>query len=207
MPLFLTSIRLAVRALRRNTLRTALTMLGMVIGVGAVVTMMALGKGGMRPDVARAVVGNVAGLEKVTLEQLAKTLDRASKTMTALLAGIAGVSLLVGGIGIMNIMLVSVIERTREIGLRMAVGARRQDILLQFLMEAVVLSTLAGLIGIGLGAASAFAMGWFLHWPILIAPASIGASFFFSCLVGVFFGFYPAMRASRLDPIEALRYE
>jgi putative ABC transport system permease protein len=139
-------------------------------------------------------------------EMMAATSEN-TKTMTLFVTMIAAISLLVGGIGIMNIMLVSVIERTREIGLRMAVGARRQDILLQFLMEAVVLSTLAGLIGIGLGILSAIVIAKFLHWPILIAPTSIAASFLFSCLVGVFFGFYPAMRASRLDPIEALRYE
>jgi putative ABC transport system permease protein len=139
-------------------------------------------------------------------EMMAATSEN-TKTMTLLLSMIASISLLVGGIGIMNIMLVSVVERTREIGLRMAVGARRQDILLQFLMEAVVLSTIAGVIGMILGAAAAIVISQTLKWPTLIAPAAIGASFVFSCAVGVFFGFYPALRASRLDPIEALRYE
>jgi putative ABC transport system permease protein len=139
-------------------------------------------------------------------EMMAATSEN-TKTMTLFVTMIAAISLLVGGIGIMNIMLVSVVERTREIGLRMAVGARRQDIMLQFLMEAVALSTLAGLIGIALGAGAAILIAKLLNWPTLIAPASIAASFCFSGLVGVFFGFYPAMRASRLDPIEALRYE
>ena len=130
-----------------------------------------------------------------------------TQTMTFLLSMIASISLLVGGIGIMNIMLVSVVERTREIGLRMAVGARGMDILLQFLMEAVVLSSVAGVIGILLGPGAASVISHFKHWPTLIAPASIGVSFLFAFGVGVFFGFYPAMRASRLDPIEALRYE
>jgi len=141
------------------------------------------------------------------MSEIASTMSQTSRVMTVLLAFIASISLLVGGIGIMNIMLVSVVERTREIGLRMAVGARRQDILLQFLMESVVLSSFAGLIGMALGAGSAIVISTVLKWPTLISPGSIGVSFVFSCAVGVFFGFYPAMRASRLDPIEALRYE
>jgi len=141
------------------------------------------------------------------MSEIASTMTQTSRVMTVLLAFIASISLLVGGIGIMNIMLVSVVERTREIGLRMAVGARRQDILLQFLMESVVLSSFAGLIGMALGAGSAIVISTVLKWPTLISPGSIGVSFVFSCAVGVFFGFYPAMRASRLDPIEALRYE
>ncbi len=139
-------------------------------------------------------------------EMMAATNENA-KVMTILLSMIASISLVVGGIGIMNIMLVSVVERTREIGLRLAVGARRVDILLQFLLEAVVLSSVAGVIGVLLGMGAATAIPKMLHWPALIAPGSIGVSLLFSCAVGVFFGFYPAMRASRLDPIEALRYE
>jgi len=127
--------------------------------------------------------------------------------MTVLLAVIASISLVVGGIGIMNIMLVSVVERTREIGVRMAVGARGRDILRQFLFEAVVLSTLAGLVGMAIGGAAASVISSTLKWPTLLSPAAIGVALLFSCGVGVFFGFYPAVRASRLDPIEALRYE
>jgi putative ABC transport system permease protein len=139
--------------------------------------------------------------------EMAAAMTQTSSVMTLLLALIASISLVVGGIGIMNIMLVSVVERTREIGLRMAVGARKSDILFQFLTEAVVLSLAAGIIGMLLGMTAASIISHTLHWPALISPASIGIAILFSCGVGVFFGFYPAMRASRLDPIEALRYE
>jgi putative ABC transport system permease protein len=166
-----------------------------------------LARGGLRPDVARAVVGNVGGLEKVTLEQLGRTLDRATKTMTALLGSIAAVSLIVGGIGIMNIMLLSVTERTREIGIRRAVGARAGDVLRQFLAEAIALSVIGGLAGIALGAAASGAIAQMLKWSTSISPASIALSFAVAAAVGVFFGYYPARQASRLDPIDSLRYE
>jgi putative ABC transport system permease protein len=167
----------------------------------------ALAKGGMRPEVARAVVGNVAGLEKVTLEQLSKTLDRASKTMTALLASIAGVSLLVGGIGIMNIMLLSVTERTREIGIRRAVGARARDVRRQFVAEAVTLSLVGGFVGVLLGFAASTSISQLLRWSSTISPGAVALSFGIAALVGIFFGWYPARQAAQLDPIESLRYE
>jgi putative ABC transport system permease protein len=129
------------------------------------------------------------------------------KTMAALIAGIAAVSLLVGGIGIMNIMLVSVTERTREIGLRMAVGARRRDLLAQFLVEASVLSGIGGLVGIAIGASGASFAASAMRWPVILAPEWMVLAVGFSAAVGVLFGFYPAWRASRLDPIDALRYE
>jgi putative ABC transport system permease protein len=127
--------------------------------------------------------------------------------MTMLLAAIASVSLLVGGIGIMNIMLVSVTERTREIGLRMAVGARSRDILAQFLVEAVTLAVAGGVVGIAAGLVSAQTIASLANWTTDVPPESIGLAFAFSAAVGIFFGFYPARKASRLDPIEALRYE
>jgi putative ABC transport system permease protein len=141
------------------------------------------------------------------LSEVLQTQEESSKVMTYLLAAIASVSLLVGGIGIMNIMLVSVTERTREIGLRMAVGARGRDILGQFLIEAVTLSLIGGLIGIAAGVGGAEALSYFAEWRTLVAPQSIGLAFGFAAAVGVFFGFYPARKAARLDPIEALRYE
>jgi len=142
-----------------------------------------------------------------TQQEIAETATATSRVMTVLLGAIAGVSLLVGGIGIMNIMLVSVTERTREIGVRMAVGARGNDILTQFLIEAVTLSSVGGIIGIicGIGASSLLSV--YAHWPTLISIASIAIAFLFSAAVGVFFGFYPARKAAALDPIEALRYE
>jgi putative ABC transport system permease protein len=127
--------------------------------------------------------------------------------MTLLLASVAAVSLLVGGIGIMNIMLVSVTERTREIGLRMAVGARARDILSQFLVEAVTLALVGGLVGIVLGVGGSFAIGHFAGWRTDLQVNAIVLAVGFAAAVGVFFGFYPARKASRLLPIEALRYE
>jgi putative ABC transport system permease protein len=141
------------------------------------------------------------------LSEILQTQEESSKVMTYLLAAIASVSLLVGGIGIMNIMLVSVTERTREIGLRMAVGARGRDILSQFLIEAVTLSLIGGVIGIAAGLGGAEALSYFAEWRTLVAPGAIALAFGFAAAVGVFFGFYPARKAARLDPIEALRYE
>jgi len=141
------------------------------------------------------------------LSEVLQTQEESSKVMTYLLAAIASVSLLVGGIGIMNIMLVSVTERTREIGLRMALGARRRHILLQFLIEAVTLSLIGGIIGIALGLSGSRAISYFAEWRTLVAPQSIVIAFGFAAGIGIFFGFYPARKASRLDPIEALRYE
>ena len=140
-------------------------------------------------------------------QEIAEAMSATTEVMTALLAAIASVSLLVGGIGIMNIMLVSVTERTREIGIRMAVGARGRDILLQFLIEAVALSSTGGLLGIGLGIGGARLITMIKQWPTLISPNSVIIAFAFSAAVGVFFGFYPARKASQLDPIDALRYE
>jgi putative ABC transport system permease protein len=136
-----------------------------------------------------------------------QTQEEASRVLAYLLAAIAAVSLLVGGIGIMNIMLVSVTERTREIGLRMAVGARRRDILTQFLVEAVALSLVGGALGIAVGLGSASAISYFAEWQTLIAPESIVLAFGFAAAVGLLFGVYPARKAASLDPIEALRYE
>ncbi len=141
------------------------------------------------------------------LSEILAVAERSSRAMTLLLGAVASISLIVGGIGIMNIMLVSVTERTREIGIRMAVGARRQDILLQFLIEAVLLTVLGGLIGIALGAGGAAIVSHLLSWPTLISPLSITVAVLFSGAVGIFFGFYPARKAAGLNPIEALRYE
>ncbi len=131
----------------------------------------------------------------------------AQQTMKLMLAGVAAVSLLVGGIGIMNIMLVSVTERTREIGLRMALGATNGNVLSQFLVESIVLSALGGLLGVAGGSAGAITIATKNHWPVVLSPESVVIAVAFSAAVGVLFGFYPAWRASRLDPIDALRYE
>src|SRR6185436_5214668 len=142
-----------------------------------------------------------------TQEEIAAAATATTDVMTGLLAAIAFVSLVVGDIGIMNIMLVSVTERTREIGTRMAVGAHSRDILTQFLIEAILLSVGGGIIGILSGIAAAKTIAAVKNWPALISPTSIIFAFFISSAVGVFFGFYPARKAAQLDPIDALRYE
>ena len=133
--------------------------------------------------------------------------EQSTQVMTLLLGAIASVSLLVGGIGIMNIMLVSVTERTREIGIRMAVGAKTWDIRLQFIIEALTLSLIGGVIGIILGVSGSQILSHAAGWPTVVSPLSILLAFGFSGLVGIFFGFYPAYKASLLNPIDALRYE
>jgi putative ABC transport system permease protein len=141
------------------------------------------------------------------LQEVMSAQEASSRVLALLLAAVASVSLLVGGIGIMNIMLVSVTERTREVGLRMAVGARTRDILGQFLVEAVTLSLIGGLIGVALGTGTSLAIGSFLGWPVLLSPEAIGLAVAFAFVIGVFFGFYPARKAARLNPVEALRFE
>ncbi len=140
-------------------------------------------------------------------QELAEAATATTKTMTVLLGAIAGVSLIVGGIGIMNIMLVSVTERTREIGIRLAVGAHGRDVLMQFLIEAVILSVLGGALGVLLGVGASQLVSKLNNWPVLVSTASIFGAVAFSAAIGVFFGFYPARKAAQLDPIEALRYE
>jgi len=141
------------------------------------------------------------------LSDIAEAAQSTARVMAVLLGSVAGISLLVGGIGIMNIMLVSVTERTREIGIRMAVGARGRDIMLQFLVEAVVMAATGGCIGILLGIGSSEILKLWANWPTLVSPSIVAVAFLFSGAVGVFFGFYPAKKASTLDPIDALRYE
>ncbi|MBP5321865.1 MAG: FtsX-like permease family protein, partial [Kiritimatiellae bacterium] len=141
------------------------------------------------------------------MAEISQTIGSISNLLTILLTTVAAISLVVGGIGIMNIMLVSVTERTREIGLRMAIGATPADILLQFITESILLSSVGGLIGVAAGIAGAKIVGSVQNWPILITTSSVVISFLFSAVVGIFFGFYPAFRASRLNPIDCLRYE
>lgn len=140
-------------------------------------------------------------------EELASMMNSTTDMLTILLGAVAGISLIVGGIGIMNIMYVSVTERTREIGLRMSVGARGVDILNQFLIEAIMLSVTGGVIGIVLGVSASYAVKALANWPIYIQPWSIVMSFAVCTITGVFFGWYPAKKAAQLDPIEAIRYE
>jgi putative ABC transport system permease protein len=142
-----------------------------------------------------------------TLEEMTNVLTSTTSTMTWLLASVAAVSLIVGGIGVMNIMLVSVTERTREIGLRLSVGARKRDVLRQFLVESLTLSLAGGFTGIVLGIAASFGVSRALAWDVSVSPASVGLSFVCAAAIGGFFGLYPARRAAALSPIEALRYE
>lgn len=142
-----------------------------------------------------------------SMQELAEMISSTSSMMTVLLAAVAGISLLVGGIGIMNIMIVSVTERTREIGLRMSIGATGRDIMMQFLIEAVIISVTGGLLGILIGAVATWMISIFAHWPVDISSASVVLSFMVCTIIGVIFGFYPAAKASNLDPIEAIRYE
>jgi ABC-type antimicrobial peptide transport system permease subunit len=162
---------------------------------------------GVNPLFARAVAGSVVNLDDITMAEMAVSLERSSRTMTALLASVASVSLLVGGVGIMNIMLVSVTERTREIGLRMAVGARGRDVMVQFLAEATTLSVVGGLAGILVGIGASGSVGRLLRWSTAVSPASAVIALTVAAALGVFFGYYPARQASRLDPISALRFE
>lgn len=162
---------------------------------------------GLDPRMARAVHSNVVGFEQASWEEMAKSLRQAGRTFTYLLAGAAAVSLLVGGIGVMNIMLVSVTARTREIGLRMAMGARTTDVMLQFLVEAVTLAALGGGIGLVLGAAGLAVAEYGLHWATAVSPTMLVVAVLLAAGTGVAFGFGPARRAALLDPVVALRAE
>jgi ABC-type antimicrobial peptide transport system permease subunit len=162
---------------------------------------------GLYTPAAALVLASMPRLDEVTSEEMVSTLARANSTMTLLLASIASVSLLVGGIGIMNVMLLSVTERTMEVGLRLSVGAKTRDVLLQFLLEAIALSLAGGALGILFGFGSAYAVTELLEWPTRVSANAVGLAFGLAFAVGVVFGYYPAYRASRLDPIDALRFE
>jgi ABC-type antimicrobial peptide transport system permease subunit len=162
---------------------------------------------GLYTSVAAFILANMPKVDAVNMEEMSGTLNRAGKTMTALLAAIATISLIVGGIGIMNIMLISVTERTREIGIRRAIGARSIDVLNQFLVEALTLGVCGGTIGIVIGFLAAYIISSVLGWPADISIGAVGLAFGISAATGIFFGFYPAYSASKLHPIDALRYE
>jgi putative ABC transport system permease protein len=162
---------------------------------------------GLHPNAARVLAGNLPNLERVTLEELSITLERSSRTMLALLVSVALVSLLVGGIGIGNVMLLSVTERTREIGVRLSVGARAKDVGAQFFLEALLLGAVGGVAGVFLGIAAAGIVSHSFGWTTSISPAVVLVSYAVAVAIGLVAGFFPARRAARLDPIEALRYE
>ncbi|MFT4048130.1 MAG: ABC transporter permease [Solimonas sp.] len=162
---------------------------------------------GLSPDLAYAVAGNLGSVDQLTIEKLSSSLERANGTMLGLLAGVATVSLLVGGIGVMNLLLLSVTQRTREVGLRIAVGARRSDVATQFVMEALLLSVAGGLIGVVAGVLASGGLERFFRWSTVISPLSAALAILVAAVLGVAFGVYPARRAAQLDPIEALRHE
>jgi len=162
---------------------------------------------GLNTSVAAFILANMPQMDQVNLQEMSGTLSRAGQTMTALLAAIATISLIVGGIGIMNIMLMSVTERTREIGIRRAVGARSRDVLMQFLVEAVTLGIVGGACGILLGFLVSLLVTKVMQWPADVSLNAVALSFGVAAATGVFFGFYPARRASKLNPIDALRFE
>ena len=162
---------------------------------------------GLYTSAAVFVLANLPQLDQITLEEMTGTLQQTSHTLTLLLASIAAIALIVGGIGIMNIMLVSVTERTREIGLRMALGARGRDVLIQFLVEALTLSVAGGGIGVIVGFIASRIVTRMLEWQTVMTPGAVAMAFGTALATGVFFGFYPARRASQLDPIDALRFE
>jgi ABC-type antimicrobial peptide transport system permease subunit len=162
---------------------------------------------GLRGDLTKAMAANVASLDEVTLAQLSRTLETTGRTMSYLLASIAGVSLVVGGIGIMNVMMLAVTDRTREIGVRRAVGAQSSEVMQQFLIEAMMLSAGGGLLGIALGIGASALIGHMVHWAVELTWISIVETFAISAAIGILFGFYPARQAARVVPMTALRYE
>ena len=155
----------------------------------------------------RIQAGQLNDFSVRNLSQIAEAQESSSQVMSALLATVASISLLVGGIGIMNILLVSVTERTREIGIRMAIGAHRFQVLLQFLLESVLLSVTGGVAGIAFGVLASFIISTVAHWPTQVSLAAVAVGFVFSAAVGIFFGYYPARKAANLNPIDALHYE
>ncbi|KXS43257.1 MULTISPECIES: ABC transporter permease [unclassified Candidatus Frackibacter] len=152
-------------------------------------------------------IGDKDGFHIMSQDQILDTINDVTNSMTLMLGGIAAISLLVGGIGIMNIMLVSVTERTKEVGIRKALGAKKKDILTQFLIESLALSGIGGVLGIGLGYIGAYLIAQFAGWPFVVSNLSVIVAFSFSLLIGIFFGIYPAMKAAALDPVDALSYE
>jgi putative ABC transport system permease protein len=162
---------------------------------------------GLAPALARVVAGNTASVDQITIEKLSASLQRANWTMLGLLAGVATVSLLVGGVGVMNLLLLSVSQRTREVGVRIALGARRSDVAAQFVFEALLLSLVGGLLGTACGVMASSGLEQFFHWSTVVSPASAVLAMIVAVILGLVFGVYPARRAAQLDPIEALRHE